>query len=1148
MQFCSRTSFLALVFGTLLSGSPTGLADGQVVISEFLASNHSDITDEDGVWRDWIEVHNTGPAINLQGWYLTDDPDELTMWEFPDTPLAADGRLVVFASDMNRTTPGSPLHTNFRISANGGGYLAIVEPNGVTVSHAYVGYPTQYSDITYGINGASTGFLATPTPAQPNAGLRPLPPSLAPTSKFFAGTCSIVMTKPEGIGTLRYTTNGTTPTLTNGYTYTAPVSLMNTTTIKAAIYDAGVRSPVITERYVRLANDVQNFNSDLPLVVVHSLNTEIPEDPQVLCVATVIGTTNGRATITDPPNFIGTAGIKLRGSSSLSFPKKQYAFEIWDHNGDDESAPLLDLPKEEDWVLYGPYTDKTLMRDCISYQWSNEIGRYAPRTRYVEMFLHTVSGAVNSTDYVGTYAIVEKIKRDGERVNIEELRPDDNTEPKITGGYIVKKDRLDPGDVGFWTNSGQNLCYVEPKEAEISPEQSAYLINYFNEFEAALAGPNFADPLVGYAKYIDVDSWIDHHLLTEMTKNIDGYRLSTFLFKDRGGKLNMGPIWDYNLTLGNADYLQGWLPQGWYYPQLSAEEYPWWPRLFQDEAFRVRYADRWFSLRETVFATSHMLADIDAHAAVLAESQVRNFVRWPILGEYVWPNAPGWAQRDTYEKEVDWMKNWLVNRLAWIDTQFIGPPVFNQDGGSVPYGFQLTMTPPAGATGTIRYTLDGSDPYFAETTSVTLVVEDAAKRVRVPTGPITGWNTLGFDDSAWTSGTGGVGYERSTGYEDLIGIDVEAAMYGVNGTCYIRVPFSVDAGQLAQFAGLTLRVRYDDGFVAYLNGQEIARSGSAPASPQWNSEAMYIHDDSAAVLFEDFDVAAQLGALQAGNNVLAIHGLNAPATSSDFLISVELVAASVGAPTALTYTGPITLTDSAHVKARLHTSTTWGALNEAIFTVGELALYINEFMADNDAVLEDPDEPGEFPDWLEIYNPMPSTALLGGMYLTDDLSEPTKWQIPAGVSIPPGGYLVFYCDEDPEQGPTHADIKLSKSGEAIGLFNTAATGYAPIDTLTFGAQTTNVSSGRYPNGTGAWRFFANSTPGSANLIHGDLNCDGVVNFADINPFVLAISNPAAWEATYPGCPTLNGDMNGDGDFNFGDINPFVACLSTGVCP
>jgi hypothetical protein len=179
---------------------------------------------------------------------------------------------------------------------------------------------------------------------------------------------------------------------------------------------------------------------------------------------------------------------------------------------------------------------------------------------------------------------------------------------------------------------------------------------------------------------------------------------------------------------------------------------------------------------------------------------------------------------------------------------------------------------------------------------------------------------------------------------------------------------------------------------------------------------------------------------------------------------------------------------------------------------------------------------------------MPSTALLGGMYLTDDLSEPTKWQIPAGVSIPPGGYLVFYCDEDPEQGPTHADIKLSKSGEAIGLFNTAATGYAPIDTLTFGAQTTNVSSGRYPNGTGAWRFFANSTPGSANLLHGDLNCDGVVNFADINPFVLAISNPAAWEATYPGCPTLNGDMNGDGDFNFGDINPFVACLSTGVCP
>ncbi len=619
--------------------------------------------------------------------------------------------------------------------------------------------------------------------------------------------------------------------------------------------------------------------------------------------------------------------------------------------------------------------------------------------------------------------------------------------------------------------------------------------------------------------------------MVELTKNIDGFRLSTFMFKDRGGKLNMGPIWDYNLCLGNADYLQGWVPQGWYYPQLGSGEYPWWPRLFQDDAFRVRYADRWFELRKTVFATAQMFADINTLTSLLGESQVRNFQRWPILGIYIWPNAPGFELRDTFQKEVDWMKLWLTSRLTWIDSQFIAPPVFNQDGGPVPDGFQLTMSLPSGVSGTIHYTLDGSDPYLSSPYVTTLVPESAAKRVRVPTAAIANWNTLAFNDAAWTGGAGGVGYERGTGYENLIGIDVETAMYGLNGTCYIRTPFSVTGPMIGQLDALTLRVRYDDGFIAYLNGQEVARTGNAPASPQWNSEASYTHDDAEAVIFQDFDISAHIGLLQAGNNVLAIQGLNSPASSSDFLISFELAGTVVGSTTAAAYTGPITLDENTQVIARVRNGSTWGARHDAIFTIGPLMLLINEFMAENASALEDPDEPGEHPDWVEIYNPMPSTAFLGGMHMTDTLSNPTKWQIPAGVTIPAGGFLVFYCDEDPEQGPTHADFKLSKNGESIGLYDTASNGVAPIDTLTFGLQSEDVSSGRHPDGAANWRFFTHSSPGSANYRFGDVNIDGAVNAADFTAMANCLTGPGVTAS--PGCAPA--DLSGDADVDVDDI-------------
>lgn len=201
------------------------------------------------------------------------------------------------------------------------------------------------------------------------------------------------------------------------------------------------------------------------------------------------------------------------------------------------------------------------------------------------------------------------------------------------------------------------------------------------------------------------------------------------------------------------------------------------------------------------------------------------------------------------------------------------------------------------------------------------------------------------------------------------------------------------------------------------------------------------------------------------------------------------------------------------------------------------SLFINEFMADN-AMFEDPQEPGEFADWIEIYNTGSSPADLGDMYLTDNLSNTTKWKIPVGVVAPAHGYVLFWADEDTSQGPLHANLKLSASGEAIGLFDSTAHGNAAIDSLTFGPQQTNVSLGRFGDGMGCMRAQSQPTPGAANVpIFGDQNDDGVVNGADISVFVQTLL-----AASPPPAAVQRADLNCSGTAEENDVPLFVELL------
>jgi hypothetical protein len=556
----------------------------------------------------------------------------------------------------------------------------------------------------------SPRFFTTPTPGALNSA--PGYPAVSATPQFshpsatFTTPFSLTLSSAAPAGVIRYTLDGSIPTATTGTVYTAPIALSDSTRVTARVFEPGLApSRIVGRLYGRLDPSVTSFSSNLPIVVVHTFGAAIAEDWLTPTLTSVIDTgAGGRATITDAADFTGPAGIRIRGSSSRSFPKKQFALETWDDDHKDKDVAILDLPPESDWILYAPYSEKGLIHNVMAYAWYNALGRYAVRTRFCELYLKTGTGPVTSADYAGIYVVMEKIKLGPARVNITELLPTDETEPAITGGYIIKKDRLDPGDSGFSTSTGQVLAYVDPKEVEITTAQAAWLKGYLDQFESVLYGPGYADPVNGYAKYIDTGSFIDHHILVELTKNIDGFRLSSFLSKDRLGKLDMGPIWDYNLSLGNANYLEGWLPTGWYHDMLGDGDYPYYRRLFSDPEFAQRYADRWFELRRGPFSNAALLGSFDGAIALLQESAPRNFQRWPILGTYVWPN---WYIGTTWADDVAWTRQWLLDRLAWFDAQFPAPPAFSRPGGPVPIGTNLAIT---AAIGLIHYTLDGSDP------------------------------------------------------------------------------------------------------------------------------------------------------------------------------------------------------------------------------------------------------------------------------------------------------------------------------------------------------------------------------------------------------------------------------------------------------
>ena len=383
----------------------------------------------------------------------------------------------------------------------------------------------------------------------------------------------------------------------------------------------------------------------------------------------------------DSTLYEGIIGIEIRGESSQFFDKKSYGFETWDSQYNDLDVALIGFPEEEDWILYGPFSDKSLIRNKLIYELSNRMGRYTTKTEFVELTINY--------EYKGLYIFMEKLKRDKNRIDISKLENADIDEELISGGYIIKIDKSDMEDGSytdynsfksqfdvFGNENGDiriNFNYEYPKPGEIHANQKNYIKNYFYEFESSLASNNFKDPINGFRKYIDEDSFIDFFILNELSNNVDGYRLSTYLQKDRNEKLVIGPIWDFNLSFGNADYCGGERYDVWCFKfnERCLGDYwnvPfWWNRLLEDEKFVDKLKGRWNQLRLNILSDNNILTLIEEQYSFLNnETDIinRNFNKWKIFGIYIWPNS---FIGNNYYEEIDFLKNWIKERTKWLD-------------------------------------------------------------------------------------------------------------------------------------------------------------------------------------------------------------------------------------------------------------------------------------------------------------------------------------------------------------------------------------------------------------------------------------------------------------------------------------------------
>ena len=1079
-----------------------------VLITEFMAENTTTIRDDNGQHSDWLELYNSGDQpVSLAGWFLTDDPAKLKKWQFsPGVTLLSKSYMLVWASGTSQTNPVAPLHTGFKLSTNANSFLGLVYSDGVTLVSGFWPYPQQYPNVSYGrdrLDSSLLGYFVNPTPGAPNASVGP---GFEPEVQFssaggpFTQPFALALSVADTNSVIRYVlaTDGSSslvgniPDL-NSPIYTSPITITGTTQVRARAFPTQpgyLPGPVHNETYLQLGPDAPGVSSDLPIVVFHNMGagTDVPATEDQFIAMQVFDTRNGRSSLTNPPDVAVQGYFHRRGQATFWDPKPNLRVETQDAYGSGLDVELLGMPADNDWVFYGiDCFDKVLMHNPLAHELYREMGHYTSRTRYVEVYIKLGSGPagpITKADYYGLYVLEEKIKIAKNRVDIDKLQPENTNAPSVTGGYLLSIDKFNPGNQAYL--AGAAMWYLDPDYYTITlPEravQKSYIDNYFQSFYSALTGPNWKDPSTGYAAYIDLDSWIDYHLHQTFVFNADMLRISAYFYKPRNGKLIQGPLWDFDRAFADSSDDRGFNPRLWrsgsgdggtdaFNPNCSIFCNPWYGRLFTDPDFWQRWIDRYQGLRKTTYSLTNLYAKIDGFGNQIREATTREYPRWmgsgasdtsPRFGPY---SGDGFLYtfptRGTWQGEINFTKCWFSNRVDFMDSQFLNPPIFSSNGGAITSGVSLTITASTREpNSTLYYTLDGTDPRLpggaispkalSALNSTSLRLTNNARVFARNWNPshsnFTGPNNPPLS-SSWSGPT------MATFVLSTPALAITELMYN---------PAAPASGTNDNDQFEFIELKNVGGGSLNLVGIHFTNGVSFTFTP--TSDITNLGPDQYLVLVANRDAflsrypnvtniaGVYTGKLSNAGDHLRLDGaLNEPIL--DFRYANSWYPSTDGAGFSLvirdenapfnTWTNPSSWRASAAFGGSPGGPDLLGASIPPVV--------INEALTHTD--LPELDS-------IELYNPSDAPASIGGWFLTDDRGRPMKYRIPDDTVIPAGGYMVFNENQFNNNGTN--SFALSSLGEEVYVSSgdgTNLTGYQ--HGFQFGAQINGVTFGRY---------------------------------------------------------------------------------------
>ncbi len=1085
-------------------------------INEFVAANSATgLLDEDGDASDWIEIYNPGPnATDLSIFYLTDDATVLNKWSFPSVIMQPDTYLVVFASSKNRTVAGSELHSNFKLSA-GGEYLAITRDGGAG-GYAIAGefsptYPSQEEGFSYGIgpDNISLGYLETPTPSAANG-----PVALgfvADTSfdidrGFFTAPFNLTISTLTPAAQIRYTTDGSKPTSTSGTIYTDPISISETTTIRAAAFKAGFfETNVDTHTYFFL-DDVRtqyangNAPTGWPSANVNGQQFNYGMDPDItnrytaqemIDALSAIPSVSINLPQTDftglgsqgiyvnpgqhgkswereasvefihpdgtTANIQSNCGLRVRGGFSRSTGNPKHALRLFFRNeyGNGKlEYPLfgaegvdkfdkIDLRTSQNysWAFQGDGSN-TFLREVLGRDLQGSFGHINTKSRYYHLYLNGV--------YWGLYMTQERAEANHGEAYLGGDADDYDTIKSAgsSGGYNTEATDGDFNAPSDWNNLW-TLAQAQQANPTISRFMQMQGLN-------ANGSRNPALPV-----YLDVDNLIDYQLIIGYTGNYDG-PLSDFVgasnnwysVRDRArdefgfqffvhdGEHSMGAGGKWNNANDRMNTSNGSGDRANY--NKSNPSFLHFDLADNTEEYRLRFADRAHKalFNNGLLSTGSVTDHMEARRSIVADVIIAESARW------------GDSKRTDPYDEQDWLNavNSLTGTintrsadlLSHIRTANLYPdldaPIYSQHGGMVSTGSSISAIVPQ--DGTQLYYMIGTgdsddtdwqddlDPRLVGGNSnpaasvinisgggggvaqTTYIAEGSSwKYLDNGSNQGTTWRNSAFNDSSWASGNSELGY----GDGDETTIVDSGPANAVHPTTYFRKTISIPDPSL--FGNFELRITYDDAYVVYVNGNEVARHTSLPANPAFNlysGNTVGNNDiDTLSIPTSDFS---------AGSNTIAVEIHQGNAGSSDVSFNLRLIGRPVGGGNTVTLPLPDQINGPVWIKSRTFNSTTntWSAMNEAFFTTAGPADSSNIVISEVHYHPVDP-TPAELaidPTWdkddfefIEIMNTGSDTVDLGEAALVlipvGNHLEGVEFTFPLGTLIAPRERLVI---------------------------------------------------------------------------------------------------------------------------------------------